>query len=525
MDDGSGMRSVINRAEHVAKEHTNYVLGQNVGSGSRFFKGQMDDAVIIQRALNAEEVEKLAEGISYATDPLPRTGTVSGQQDWRLRWAPGASAVSQRLYFSDSYLELRDATPGSAADLGEVSEASFDQAGLPFSHYYWRVDSIATDGSITKGNIWTFEVVDPSLIVDLSMDQADVFLEDGVRKITDLSGSGHHGTFANDPGHTHGQCGGACGLNLEADMKQSISLGTPEGLQFGNDRDFTTAVWVKPARTSQGQVVLSNKDWRSGRNPGFMLGTNSNLRVEWNVGDGSRRRDYDGPASQLPLGEWNHLAVTYDWENTAVVYLNGERLSEYTLRGFESIDTSFPLNIGMDGRGGYRFLGEVDELKIYRRALSDEEIYRLYLRSTHYFKWAEEHYQGLDLVDDSLVAIDADPQGNGLSNLQRYAFQIDPTETDRGMLPSLVRMNGEPGFSFVRLKGGSGFPNYKVNGLEYAIEVSSDLGSANWSATDEMVELFGSPVDEGSGVERVYVRGTGPLANSSRLFFRLRLKQ
>jgi hypothetical protein len=76
---------------------------------------------------------------------------------------------------------------------------------------------------------------------------------------------------------------------------------------------------------------------------------------------------------EVTAGTWNHIVGTYDGSNL-ILYINGKEASS------RSTSTSVPVNsnpvqIGAwQGSGSFNFDGKIDEVKIYNRALSQEEI-------------------------------------------------------------------------------------------------------------------------------------------------------
>jgi len=81
--------------------------------------------------------------------------------------------------------------------------------------------------------------------------------------------------------------------------------------------------------------------------------------------------------TQISLGEWHHIIGTFDG-STIRVYVDGVEDGNYSISG--TIDSAtHPLLIGK-GAGGYGryFNGTIDEVRIYNRALSEEEIKWLY---------------------------------------------------------------------------------------------------------------------------------------------------
>ncbi|MGJ8678312.1 MAG: LamG-like jellyroll fold domain-containing protein [Akkermansiaceae bacterium] len=522
MNDGvNGMQTVARSSTHVIKLHRSYGIGRNPGSSSRVINGMMDDVRIINRALTASEIADLAVDGLEASDPQPSNGELTSDTEARLKWTSSDWSSQERLYFSDSYTALRDATSGSVEDLGIVSERTHDVTGLSVGHYYWRVDTIMVDGTVKKGSLWTFEIMPEDLIVSLSLDMEAEFTDGDLTKTQDTSGNDNHGILINAPDYYSGNCGDCCGFNVGTTSNQAISLGTPDDLNFGEGTDFTLALWVMPTSYGSDQVFISNKDWDSGSNPGYILGTNSNLRIEWNIGDGTNRNDYDGSADQLAINDWNHVAVSHDRSAEARIYLNGEFVDSKTISSIADIDSGLPTQLATDGESDYDFEGYLDEIKIFSRALSDAEIKTLHRESTTYYKWASNYYSGLDLADTTISAPESDPDADGVPNLLNFAFQTNPQSPDISQFPSIAA--GGKAFSFYRMKDGSGGEsnNYQVGGINYTVEASTTLEANSWSQDSTLWEEDTAPVDGANNTELISIRPVDESAD--KMFFRIKV--
>ncbi|HKV12875.1 MAG TPA: LamG-like jellyroll fold domain-containing protein, partial [Thermoanaerobaculia bacterium] len=86
------------------------------------------------------------------------------------------------------------------------------------------------------------------------------------------------------------------------------------------------------------------------------------------------------PPGVLKVGEWTHVALTYDAATgRAQVYVNGFTVGSAFLGSF-AIQTSLPVNLGSrpagtpDGGPAVSFTGSLDEIAIFGRALSADEI-------------------------------------------------------------------------------------------------------------------------------------------------------
>ena len=76
--------------------------------------------------------------------------------------------------------------------------------------------------------------------------------------------------------------------------------------------------------------------------------------------------------SALPVGVWSHLAMTYDGSDLRL-YVNGVQVSTSPRTGPIGTSAS-PLWIGGNSPYGEYFNGRIDEVRVYRAALSQAEI-------------------------------------------------------------------------------------------------------------------------------------------------------
>jgi len=138
----------------------------------RPFGGLLDDVVIYDRALEAEEIGALMLGlqeIPYAREPDPADGALVEDTWVNLSWSPGDFAVSHDVYLGDDFDIVENATRDSDVFRGN-QVTTFYVAGFPgFAYpeglapgttYYWRIDEVNnTDpNSPWKGDIWSFSI-------------------------------------------------------------------------------------------------------------------------------------------------------------------------------------------------------------------------------------------------------------------------------------------------------------------------------------------------------------------------------
>ncbi len=95
-------------------------------------------------------------------DPQPKDEATDVPRKTILVWAPGEGAGSHDVYFGTSFedvdLASRTDPRGVLISQGQAAR-EYDRGVLEFGQtYYWRVDEVLTDGSIFKGQVWSFIV-------------------------------------------------------------------------------------------------------------------------------------------------------------------------------------------------------------------------------------------------------------------------------------------------------------------------------------------------------------------------------
>ncbi len=193
--------------------------------------------------------------------------------------------------------------------------------------------------------------------------------------LQDSSGNGHDGVLAGDPNFPVSSVAGSLGMALQfdgTDGHQYVDIGSFN--PSAATGQLSLALWVKwggPSGSWQGLMGKRNSgDWDAE----IMMWYLELERDVWDI-------RFAQPGTSivtdhlLQEGQWTHVAVTYDG-TTAKVYADGQVVGEGAFSFGE--DKNAPMQIGCaaDG-GGNPFNGTLDEVRIYDRVLSDEEILEL----------------------------------------------------------------------------------------------------------------------------------------------------
>lgn len=142
--------------------------------------------------------------------------------------------------------------------------------------------------------------------------------------------------------------------------------------------NFTIETWIRFNNPSSDPSFIGNKDWASGQNTGILWCWNGGNSLRFNFKPaGGTRRDYDMTVPDPSA--WNHIAMVVDRSGMLTAYLNGIQAGtpiNIAADSGRSLDGVLPLRIGQDGTGVYgpKFKGAMDELKIWNKALTVNEL-------------------------------------------------------------------------------------------------------------------------------------------------------
>jgi hypothetical protein len=178
--------------------------------------------------------------------------------------------------------------------------------------------------------------------------------------VRDVSGRRHHGMMV---GSSVKLIEGKVGKALEFTGGTFVDVANAPDLNLSEA--MTLALWVFPKHV--GSMRLVDKGPAGGADA-YLLDTHPENHVRAIL-----RPATIGTRETLPVDQWTHVAVTFA-QGALRVYLNGRVVAEAAnLRG-KITPTDLSLRLGADSQGQSRFAGRLDDVRIYGRALSAEEI-------------------------------------------------------------------------------------------------------------------------------------------------------
>lgn len=211
--------------------------------------------------------------------------------------------------------------------------------------------------------------LDDDLVLHLPFD------EGGGTVAADISQSGFQATLEGDYKWTSGKFGQAVTFTGgRAEISESDSWNLPH---------LTAMAWINPVSIVP---TINSNHWsninliygKAGSGPGDVLTlalTGGDDVFFWINAGGNQALSV--PDAGVQTGQWQHIAATFD--GTAMrVFLDGEQIGEMAAQG--SINTSTQKYVigGRTGGSENDFDGAIDDLKVFDRALTTQEIQRVF---------------------------------------------------------------------------------------------------------------------------------------------------
>ncbi|MFC1643850.1 LamG-like jellyroll fold domain-containing protein, partial [Candidatus Omnitrophota bacterium] len=352
---GDGMQIFINGQLETANEFTGAPLGNNdeasqfiIGNnsdvwwGSQGFDGAIDEVAVYSRAITQAEIQAL------------------------MNTAPEASANALEAYYSFN--------DGTASDSSNAANNGTTNGALSIRGTY-REPIVPLEGTYTTDAIVQYEETLPGQLVPVREFYADGKL---LKDYTDSDVTVKEYEY-----YLSGELAGKIKTSIQTTtLNNTLSMSfdktaydqvrIPDSPELDMTDALTVAAWVKVGVADYFHDAVADygsQGWA------WMLRTSASDNKFWphiNTENGG----HNAQGSVLPVGEWVHLALTY----------NGEVLQGYVNGVLDCINTSpsgnirnYTQDITISGTAhGYEYFdGNVDEVAIFSRVLSEEELQRL----------------------------------------------------------------------------------------------------------------------------------------------------
>lgn len=138
-------------------------------------------------------------------------------------------------------------------------------------------------------------------------------------------------------------------------------------LKMGTTNEFTMAAWIKPNGIQGDYTGMIIGDGGNGAF-GFNFRPNNELAYHWPGGQW-----WWSSGLTVPSNEWSHVAIVIN-TNSITLYLNGVGVTHNVTPEAIDLDNTEMLLGSYLGWGGRNFKGFIDEVKIWNRSLTTDEL-------------------------------------------------------------------------------------------------------------------------------------------------------
>ncbi|MBZ5676611.1 MAG: fibronectin type III domain-containing protein [Acidobacteriia bacterium] len=235
-----------------------------------------------------------------------------------------------------------------------------DTTLVPNTSYTYQVKAQDAAGNFSS---YSNQVTTTTLTTISGLLAAYSFNEGAGTTVTDLSGNGNTGTLTNTAWTASGKYGNGLvfnGTNSLVTINDSASLHLTTGM--------TLEAWVNPSTVSSAMrdvIYKSNDNY-------YLEATTNHTGLPGGGGTFGATDVAAYGTAPLAVNSWTHLAITYDGAALSL-YVNGLQVATLAQSGTIATSTN-PLQIGGDTNLGQFFSGVIDEVRLYRVALTQAQI-------------------------------------------------------------------------------------------------------------------------------------------------------
>ena len=233
---------------------------------------------------------------------------------------------------------------------------------------------------------------------------------------------------------------------------------------------LTLSCWVKRAASGSGYLVR-----KSNTSDGYALWITTDGNLQFDLLFGGTTKSVTG-ATVIPTDTWTHVAARYDG-SALRIFINGTQETGSTEATESLAATGEALWVGL--YGAHHLHGYLDDLSLYNRALSDDEITKLANNQAKRYEYHHKNALGSNIVvtdDDQNVVV-------------RYEYDV---------------------FGAVRSEIGTGDSPRKFTGKEYDSDVKLYYFAARYY--DPYIGRFTQRDPAGDGINWYAYANNNPLA-------------
>ena len=212
-------------------------------------------------------------------------------------------------------------------------------------------------------NVVVAQVVTDGLVSYWTFDKADI--EAGTVK--DVWGS-NDGSISGDPKIVEGKIGNA----IEFDGDDGVDCGLDDSLLLG-DTDLSFGLWFSFDNIADKNYLIGNFSTQNGQ---YYHIWGDSGKLVWSIDDNIVKSQLQS-STTIEVGKWYHAVGVREKGKEIKLYVNGV-LEASGADQTGDITSDAPMYFGDRSAGERGLEGRIDEVALYNRALSDDEILRNY---------------------------------------------------------------------------------------------------------------------------------------------------
>ncbi len=348
-----------------------------------------------------------------------------------------------------------------------------------------------------------YTMYDDSLVLMMNFDNVSAIGENAT-KVVDVSKNSNNGTvYGGAVWNSSGKYGATMQFNGSS---QYITISNNIPLS-----NFTISAWVKlNSFPPSSATVISNDGWGNFNGAIDFVIDNSHRIVSVSCANGGKDYYRTTSTSLLTLGHWSHITASLNG-NTPHIFVNGLEVSGAFDVGNSmrtpNQNSAYTLKIGVIGNqgGGDYWNGTIDELRIWNRALSANEIAQQYMSNLYKFnqtQWyllvnqSKNATTGLGAGSYTYYARAADSSSNSSTETRRLNIgALSPPNvttfaagtTNFSSVPDLFDVNNMVLATAATKVRWTGLVSVSGNDYDSNIKMGSKFVSINVSALDQTI--------------------------------------
>ena len=297
-------------------------------------------------------------------------------------------------------------------------------------------DADNLDNFVFNWNGNNFTYYDDSLVLILNLDNVSALGEDDAT-VKDFSQYDNSGQIINSSYNSSGKYGSSLDFDGSTTF---VNISNSASLNIENE--ITVSAWINANEwetNSHEGTIIGKDDWHDSDAHGYVLRTGSNGKLSFVIAkDNSNQWPEALTTSVMSADTWHHVAGTFNGTHL-IAYVDGD-IEKTTIIPYTLIETStYTLELGRSPFDDARqFNGLIDEVRVWNRSLSEEELQQVYLSNLRKYDSGEWEFY----INETDLTI-----GNTY-NYSGYVIDASSNSDDTGIrINILASAQGVPEFS------------------------------------------------------------------------------